>query len=68
MQVVPEQENAGNIVRCPMLFPCVEASAPSNEARMFAVLPEVTVIVTDCPYAQSVLETLKVGRASPDRR
>ncbi len=64
VQVVPEQENAGNIVRCPMLFPCVEASASSNEARTFPVLPEVTVIVTDFPYAQSVLETSKLWQES----
>jgi len=68
VHVLPEHENAGKIVRWPMLLPCVEASAPSSEARMFAVLPDVTAMVIDCPYAQSVFVTLKVGRASPDRR
>lgn len=45
VHVLPAHEIAGKIVRWPMLFPCVLETAPINEARMPAVLPEVTVIV-----------------------
>jgi hypothetical protein len=58
----PPQEKAGKIVRCPMLLPWVATTEPRSE--MAVAVPEVTVNVIGAPYAQSVLEMLKVGRGS----
>jgi len=68
VHVVPEQDNAGKIVLCPMLFPCVLESAPMSEAFMFAVLPAVMVMLTDCPYDQSLFAIVYDGRDRPESR
>lgn len=67
-QVLPEHEMAGKVVLCPILLPCVEASAPSNQALVLAVVPEVTAVATACLYGQSEFAMVSVGRAAPERR
>jgi hypothetical protein len=64
VQLVPEQETAGNSVLCPILFPCVELTLPN---KLTLIPPTLLVNVTPAPYAQSLFVIVNVGRAAPER-
>ncbi len=68
--VAEEQLKAGKNVRCPMLLPCVDDTAPIRENRTPFTLPVGRLIVTPMfsPYDQSLLVIVRVGCVAPDRR
>ena len=67
---VPAQATAGNIVRCPILFPWVLVSAPISETLTLDIGPwdSVTPMVMEAPYVQSLFVIVKLGCVKPERR
>jgi hypothetical protein len=66
VQLPPEHENSGKMVRPPMIAPCVLLVAAMSEIRMGPPCGSTTFEIVYCPpYAQSVTSMLNVGAVKP---